>query len=108
MPAQAQSIPETMIKPIADDDSSGQFSCLLDLAFEVPAGAHYFEDFPVWNPEFKIKSSNKFGIFKDSLLLAGAAVRTCDLKIRTGKTVPVALIGAVATHPQWRGRGLAS
>jgi GNAT superfamily N-acetyltransferase len=84
-------------------------SALLDEAFEVPAGTHYFDDFPIWN-ETIVPSGprlTRVGVFQGSLLVASVCVRIANLKV--GQHVyPVALIGGVATRKDRRGQGLAS
>lgn len=85
-----------------------QYSDLLDRSFPVPAGRHYFDDFPVWDPQFAVESVFRPTVFEGNQLVAGAGVRVVDLKIPNKSTVKVALIGAVVTEPASRGRGLAS
>src|SRR5690348_5164356 len=89
-------------------DATQQFSDLLDLCFSVPTGSHFLEDFPVWDPQFRIPWVMRLGSFQQNELVSGAAARLAEIKLLAGKAVTIALIGAVATQPSWRGRGLAT
>lgn len=86
-----------------------QFSQLLDQAFSLPAGAHYLEDFPIWDESVSTAGPRlvRIGIFDDDHLVGCAGVRIAELKV-SSERIPVGLIGAVATHPDYRSRGLAS
>ncbi len=91
-----------------------QFSNLLDLGFHVSKGAHFFDDFPIWNPQWNCASVLRLGIFKNHQLLSAACIRIAPLQTdsTSGVSEPqptrVALIGAVVTHPEWRNQGFAS
>ena len=79
---------------------------LINSAFPVPPGASFYDDFPVWNPALS-RGIKKWGAFAHGQLAATASIRKCELKV-PGGLVPVAIIGAVATDPKFRGSGLAS
>ena len=81
---------------------------LLDQAFPVLAGTHFFDDFPIWDPARKTDSSIiRVGVFEGQLLRSCAGVRIAQLKIPQG-LLKIAIVGAVATHESARGQGLAS
>ena len=86
-----------------------QFSKLLDRSFGVKEGAHYLDDFPIWNERLFSGPSRalRVGIWEGTELASCAGVRLAKLKVPRG-TVSVALIGAVATAERFRGRGFAS
>ncbi|MGK5085453.1 GNAT family N-acetyltransferase [Bdellovibrionota bacterium FG-1] len=94
---------------IEGPEKSAQFSRLLDESFSVPAGAHFFDDFPVWNEAVGPHSDRVFrvGVWQREELVSCAGVRLADLRVPAGD-LKVALMGAVATAPSARGRGLAS
>lgn len=94
--------------PIQSVDAYRQFAMLLDLCFPVNEDCHFFDDFPVWNPRFEAKHIMRFGIFSGEQLICSCAVRYSVLKVLPFVAVPVSLVGAVATHPLWRGKGFAS
>lgn len=81
---------------------------LLDQCFEVErlGGTHFLDDFPVW----------KSGVTGTRLLVAQisgktvacAGLRAAQLLTPSGQTLPVGVIGAVATDSAFRGKGLAS
>ncbi len=86
-----------------------EYTILLDLCFSVPRGQRFFDDFPVWDPKLKVGSVFRAGIFEKEKLISSAAVRLAELKTGWGNIpLNVAIIGAVVTHPDWRGKGLAS
>lgn len=90
------------------------FSELLDRCFGVPAGAHYLEDFAVWDfsespvVEGRILRVAAWSDETPRRLAACAAVRLADLHTPAEKRLKVGIIGAVATGEAARGRGLAS
>ncbi|MCC7442661.1 MAG: GNAT family N-acetyltransferase [Bdellovibrionales bacterium] len=83
---------------------------LLDSCFPVRPGGHFFDDFPVWGPAGN-EMMRLFGARApgSASFIACAGARIAELRIR-GAAAPlqVGVIGAVATHPDHRGRGLAS
>ena len=97
------------IDEILGPEPLGQLSGLLDRAFGVPPGRRYFDDFPVWEPTAAIGAGSllRVGAFDRNRLVSSACVRIAHLKT-PGLDLPIALIGAVATDEQWRGKGLAS
>jgi GNAT superfamily N-acetyltransferase len=99
---------EYSIDAILTASQAQQFSNLLDLCFSVPANSRFLDDFPVWDPKFVKNDILRLGMFEFNQLVACAAVRLAQLKLRTGKLIPIAMIGAVATHPRSRGKGFAS
>jgi GNAT superfamily N-acetyltransferase len=82
---------------------------LLDIAFEIPRGeASYLVDFPVWNPSIELQK-NRFqvGAFRNGRLLSTASMRVAAYRHESGKEELFGLVGAVATHPDFKGQGLA-
>lgn len=86
-----------------------QFSALEDEAFGVVAPGHYLDDFPIWDSSLThaVGTTFRLGAFDGDRLIAAAGVRLVELK-NSGGPLTAALIGAVATHPEYRGRGLAT
>ena len=94
---------------VIDTESSlKQFSDLLDQCFTVPQGMRYLHDFPVWDADFGVAPLIRIGVFQNQTLLATTAVRIANIKTQEDSHLRAALVGAVATRPEWRGRGLAS
>ena len=87
-----------------------QMSELVDHAFAVPKGKHFFEDFPVWDENIwnPLGEVYRVGVFRGAALFSCAGARLASIKTVGDGRMPVALIGAVATQAAWRGRGLAS
>lgn len=83
------------------------FSRLLNSAFHVPKGHGFLDDFPVWGPANTQTDLCRLGAFAGPLLVGCAAARVARLKTSQGE-LRVGILGAVATHPDWRGRGVAS
>jgi GNAT superfamily N-acetyltransferase len=83
---------------------------LLDHCFGVAGGRHFFEDFPIWDPAVVPRGPKlvRLGAWKGDRLVASAGLRLAELALGDSSRTPVALIGAVATDPAFRGRGLAS
>lgn len=93
--------------PIQGPVSLLQLSRLLDLCFDVPQGGRFFDDFPVWEVLNGCETMRCLGFRSDEeSWAAGAAARVAQLDLPGG--VSVGIIGAVATDPCWRRRGLAS
>ncbi|MEO7164423.1 MAG: GNAT family N-acetyltransferase, partial [Bdellovibrionia bacterium] len=99
---------ELKVSAILSAASLRQFSSLLDLCFSVDEGSRFFDDFPIWDHSLKTERLMRFGIFHGDQLICSCAIRHAALGNLCADSLPVALIGAVATHPSWRGRGLAS
>jgi predicted GNAT family N-acyltransferase len=93
---------------IQTPEALSQFGKLLDCTFPVPKGSHFFDDFPVWNSKLKVLRILRLGVFHGTELVSSAAVRMAELKGPNNTPLPVAILGAVATHPDWRGKGFAS
>jgi predicted N-acetyltransferase YhbS len=90
-------------------EQMSQLSALLDEAFNAPASGDYLSDFPVWNQSIGPgpDSAIRIGVFDGDQLVACSAVRLASLRVPAGD-LKVGLIGAVATSPSHRGKGLAS
>lgn len=98
------------LRPIASAVEYRQFSDLLDLAFELPAGSRFFDDFPIWEKMRGQPALRAMGFYAPKIgLVAAAAARTARLNLGAFlENLPVGIIGGVATHPDWRGQGLAT
>jgi predicted N-acetyltransferase YhbS len=90
-------------------EHEAEFSSLMDRCFKVPAGHHYLDDFPVWSEKFSPPSRQilKMGAFDNGKLVAAAGAQISEMKA-TAFPMKVALIGAVATDSEYRGRGIAT
>ena len=118
------------LQEILDEDAFRQYGQLLDRCFPVPAGHHFFDDFPIWDPHWSVPQVRRFGIFSGPQLVSCAGVRLATLKISvdlfpratsqhsppwslsapqfTPQSMMIALIGGVATDPSFAKQGLAS
>ncbi len=92
--------------------SDTELDTLISDAFGYARPAHYLQDFPVWAPSRNDPQNTHF--FKRSAtgkLIAHVGLRKGDVAIADLSGVvqifPTALIGAVVTHPDARGQGLA-
>jgi GNAT superfamily N-acetyltransferase len=86
-------------------------AALLNHSFQVPEDHAFLGDFPIWD-DCIVPSSEEIVrlgayIAGSKELAACAGVRMARLSTPSG-ALPVALIGAVATHESYRGAGLAS
>jgi GNAT superfamily N-acetyltransferase len=88
---------------ITDDRGRAQLEELLALSFPVPKGASFFDDFPVWDSP----GVTRIGGYVGDRLVTSAAVRTSYFKA-SHRPFKAGLVGAVSTHPEFRGQGLAS
>lgn len=95
-----------IIKALNNNLALSQHAQLLDSCFPIPPGSSFFEDFPIWNPKFALKNVMTLGLFVNDQLIASAGLR----KGERGDTrkLQLGMIGAVATLPEFRGKGLAS
>ena len=99
---------------------------LLNLCFEVPQGQDFLNDFPVWSSHFLDPlQSRRFSITCNDQLVASASIRVVTLRVESPESglnpdatdelsrtdslkLRVAILGAVACHPNHRNQGLAS
>lgn len=103
--------PALSLKIIAGKEPMARFGALLDQVFPVPQGSHFLEDFPVWGERNSHSGVLRVGAFDaQGNLAACAAARLAEFSAAPGipSGVSVGVIGAVATRPEFRGRGLAS
>jgi len=86
----------------------GEYARLVDRAFGLAAPETLFSDFPVWDPEI-VPSPNRHqvGGFQGTRLVATASLRMVDYLFLDGFSAKFGLVGAVATHPDFSGRGYA-
>jgi GNAT superfamily N-acetyltransferase len=108
MTLERQAIQSLQIDTISSPDAIQQFSALLDSCFGVPQGSKFFNDFPIWDPEYGLHQVLRIGVFQQQKLVSAAAVRLAQMKVSPQNSITVAVVGAVATHPDWRKSGLAS
>ncbi|MGK5087509.1 GNAT family N-acetyltransferase [Bdellovibrionota bacterium FG-2] len=101
---------EFTIIPIESKSLKDQFLALLNGAFEVPQGSSFFDDFPVWGEASGLEAARRLrlGGVVDGKLVSAAAVRLGKMRTTSGELISVALLGAVATDPAYRGKGYAS
>jgi len=81
-----------------------QLNSLVSDSFGYVGPHTFFDDFPIWNSN-KVK---RFGIFKGDQLIAHTGIRFCEMKRANGESLPIAMVGAVATEESHRGQGLSS
>lgn len=82
-----------------------QLNQLVSESFGYVSPHTFFDDFPIWESD-RVK---RFGIFNDEALVAHVGVRLFEMKMpHHEKSVPMAMIGAVATSDSYRGQGLSS
>lgn len=95
---------------ITAEKHGASFTSLLDHAFAVPAGSHFLDDFPVWNEQLVPNSHEmiRLGVFNKEDLVACCGVRIAQLVTTGPNSLCVAIIGAVATREDQRGKGLAT
>ncbi len=84
-----------------------ELEILLNTCFSTPPKHSFFDDFPIWS-SFESKDVRVVGIRSDSKkLLASCGVRFAQLR-RGSEEFTIAVMGAVATAPDARGKGLAT
>jgi GNAT superfamily N-acetyltransferase len=100
--------PQTAIVSLESPTELQSMGKLLDRVFPVLPGGTYFDDFPVWNsaPSDQLIRMGVLG--SEGGLQSCAAGRVSYLRTSMGGLLPIGLIGAVATDPDQRKRGLAS
>jgi len=106
---QSQTDTQLFVDVIRGKAGRDQLGALLNQAFNVPAEQQFFDDFPIWDEDHNSGSSQivRIGVYNGATLVSSTGVRMAKLKAPNGP-LPIALIGAVATHPDWRGHGFAS
>jgi GNAT superfamily N-acetyltransferase len=90
------------IKEIAVRDA-GTLDELVSRAFQYQAPHHFLEDFPIWGTDRALR----LGIFEKNQLVSHVGIRFCEMQTSRGFE-RIALIGAVATHEEHRGKGLST
>ena len=88
-----------------------RLTALWDKAFPVTGGRSYTDDFPIWGCE-RLRREGQLEFFtardpRTHEVVSVAGARLANLRVPSGQ-LRVVLIGAVATTPEVRGRGLAS
>lgn len=104
---------ELIVDVIEGENGLEKLGSLLDRSFGVPAGARFFDDFPVWDEHFEtgVGQVLRVGVFekdKQGALVTSACVKLASLRTPSKVNLPIALIGGVATDANYRGKGLAS
>jgi predicted GNAT family N-acyltransferase len=93
---------EELGKPGATQASElAQINSLVSEAFQYQSPHQFFDDFPAWASDAEVL---RLGIRQDQKLLSHAGVRFVKMQTSKG-LVPVAMIGAVATATESRGKG---
>lgn len=94
------------IRAIAGAKEEQAFDELVSSSFGLPAESRYLAHFPVWQASHA-SDSKVFGVFSDDHLVASAGIHFSTL---AGLSAPIsaAMIGGVATHADWRSKGLAT
>ncbi len=85
---------------------------LLDRAFGLSPEQSYLEDFPVWDPEI-VPGPDRFQLcgWAGNRLVTTASIRFVELRppdSGSERALKLGMIGAVATHPEFAKKGLAS
>ncbi len=101
----------TDARPDSPINEPQELSRLWDRAFPVSGGRSYTDDFPIWNCG-RLEKEGQVVFFKardpsKRNVVSVAGVRLARLRVPSG-SIPIALIGGVATTPEVRGQGLAS
>jgi predicted N-acetyltransferase YhbS len=100
------SIETLSFRRIETQKELSQINSLISQAFEVPEGSSFFDDFPVWN-QVSGDEIVHFSFFEADLPVAVLSVRLGVVNAEEGQALPVAIIGGVSTHLDWRKKGLA-
>lgn len=92
------------LRALSGKHDLAQFEEVLNLAFSVPAGASFLDDFPVWSA--KRDGTLLLGIEHQNKLVSVGGLCSRELWIDS-QLAPVGLLGAIATRPEYRKQGLA-
>lgn len=100
------------LTPTVSKSDARNYRGLLDRAFGLRPDQSYLEDFPVWDPEIT-PSPDRFQLcgWIGPRLVSTASIRFADLRLEFpsgARMVKLGMIGAVATHPEFAKKGLAS
>ena len=80
---------------------------LLNQSFNVPVGQSFLRDFPIWSHVFADQPSiRRFCIESGGRIVATASIRC--MEVCPNSSTVIAVLGAVACHPDHRGQGLAT
>lgn len=93
-------------KPI-DQDTSHEFSQLVDEAFPQEGSFCFHSDFPVWAPESGAEVFRLGAFDREKKLVATGGVRFGTLQLGDN-ALPISIIGAISTHPDRRNQGVAT
>jgi hypothetical protein len=94
-----------VIDQIAEPVHLRQYEQLLAQSFPIPPGASFYDDFPVWDPRFRVASLLRAGVIADGRVVAGASARTARLRLNPTTVVDVVFIGGVCCAPEFCGKG---
>ena len=92
------------VRLLEGERDQARFEKLVDLSFGLEANQRFVSDFPVW-AETTNPSVFKLGAFNGNELIGAVGLRVTCLK--EYPKIRVGIIGAVCTHPEWRGKGVA-
>lgn len=94
---------------VLQPENKREVSVLLDRAFGLSAPRSYLADFPVWDPAIgPAPNRHQIGGFHGPRLVSTASIRIADYRFLDGADSRFGLIGAVATHPDFAGKGYGS
>ncbi len=92
-----------MIPELLETSRAGLVDELVTRSFGYPSGRRFFEDFPVWNSP----GVERLALLDQGRLISHVGIRTCEMMTPKG-TESIAIIGAVATDENHRGRGFST
>jgi GNAT superfamily N-acetyltransferase len=86
-----------------------EYTRLLDRAFSLSKTQKYLDDFPIWDPVHVLPDTRyQIGGWLGTRLVTTASLRFVEYRFPDSIVLPIGLIGAVATHPEFQSRGLGS
>ncbi len=92
---------------VEDPETEAGFESLLSESFKVPAGQSFYDDFPVWQSTYDTYKLRVVAKDESGRVIAGGGVRITDIHAPSG-ALPVAIIGAICTAQNFRGKGFGS
>jgi GNAT superfamily N-acetyltransferase len=92
-----------------ESGSGREYSALLDRAFSLQAPSSYLADFPIWDPSLAVGDKRyQVGGWQGNRLVATASLRCAEYVFEDATKATFGLIGAVASDPEFRGKGYGS
>jgi len=93
-----------VIPELIETSRAGLVDDLVSRSFGYPPGKRFFDDFPVWGSSGSV---SRLGLIDQGKLISHVGIRMGEMQTSRG-IERIALIGAVATEEQYRGRGFSS